>query len=223
MVRAFKWEPIYSLHPPDISTCILQVSAKLQSSDGNQFYNRYQSFKLNHFLNPTVCILWAGTKIQLTNLYSLHTSDRGQDATWIMLQTPPCQSIVVYFSCCCGCIQSWFASLVYAVQAVMTSLDDLQKFTQWVNLPFSPGIYVYSSLCFFSPSPSLLQTRYTILERTTTHQRSGTTAPTQCCLHQDWCTIGCTDNMRGSVEKGDKCFISSKRSKVNKPIHCITQ
>ena len=119
MIRAFRCEPSYSLHPPVISTYILQISATLQSSDGNQFTKSIQAMQVTSFSQPyslytssghepscnlhsfTAYILQAGAKVQpgpCCNL--LHTK----------VYT---YSIVVYLSCCCGSIQSWFASLVY--------------------------------------------------------------------------------------------------------------
>ena len=115
---------------------------------GTNLQNGYQPCKLHHFLNPAACILWAGTELQFTAC--LYTSDRDQRITWTMLQTPPCQSIVVYFSCCCGCIQSWFASVVYCSAGCY-------DITRWfvrvytVSSSIASAWYVYSSICFFLP------------------------------------------------------------------------
>lgn len=94
MVRAFKWEPIYSLHPPDINVGILQIGVKLQSSDGNQFTT--DTSHPSYTIFSTLQSASSGEEPSY-NLHSftacLYTSDRGQDTTRTMLQPPTYQSV----------------------------------------------------------------------------------------------------------------------------------
>ena len=99
-----------------INVCILQISVKLQSSDGNQFTTDTSHASYTIFSTPqSAC---SGQELS----YSLH-SFTACIQTGAKIQPGPCcnllhtkvytYSIIVYLSCCCGCIQSWFASLVY--------------------------------------------------------------------------------------------------------------
>ena len=79
-----KLQPTSSRHQHPHPSGKRQLSYNHQMGTNSQ---RIPAMQVTYFLNPTVCILWAGTKLQLTNIYSLHTSDRGQDTTRTML---PC-------------------------------------------------------------------------------------------------------------------------------------
>ena len=105
-----------------------------------------------------------------------------------------------------------------AVQTVMTSLDHLQKFKQWVNLPFSPGMFIPVFVCFFLPlslycrqdiqflrGPLHIRDQAPQLQHNVVFTRIDALSIAQIIIM--W---------GGQLKKRISVFISSKRSRVNK-------
>ena len=124
MVRAFRWKPSYSLHPPDIITYILQISTTLQSSDGDQFTKRIPAMQVTSFSQP--CSLHPLGRNRVT-IYSLPVYFR--QGPRYNLDHVANSSMSEY--CCLTFLVAVVAFRVglpqwcTALQAVMTSLDDL--------------------------------------------------------------------------------------------------
>lgn len=129
------------------------------------------------FLNPRVCILRTETKLRKPSSTACVLQTRAKVQPGPTTYIPKYMQLVVYFSCCCSCIQSWclfvFSSLVYCcagcydITRPFANINTVSQSVTSISFPILSW-YVHSSICF-SPSPllSLLQTRCAILERTT--------------------------------------------------------